>query len=96
VQLAATPAKAEGEAFALRYIVPPDTPVELWDSGIAVSARAGDTLQTLAAAHRVPIWSVTQVNPGLVGRPLTAGERVIIPRHLLAVSAVWRQSRFRH
>jgi hypothetical protein len=96
VQLAATPAKAEGEAFALRYIVPPDTPVELWDSGIAVSARAGDTLQTLAAAHRVPIWSVTQVNPGLDGRPLTAGERVIIPRHLLAVSAVWRQSRFRH
>jgi pimeloyl-ACP methyl ester carboxylesterase len=95
VQLAATPAKAEGEAFPLRYIVPPDTPVELWDSGIAVPARAGDTLRTLAAAHRVPVWSVTQVNPGLDGRPLTAGERVIIPRHLLAVSAVSRQSRFR-
>ncbi len=96
VQLAATPAKAEGEAIPLRYVVPPDSPVELWDSGIAVPAHAGDTLQTLAAAHRVPVWSITQANPGLDGRPLMAGERVTVPRHLLAISAVSRQSRFRH
>lgn len=96
VELAATPAKAEGEAIPLRYVVPPDAPVELWDSGIAVPARAGDTLQTLAAAHRLPVWSITQVNPGLDGRPLMAGERVIIPRHLLAVSTLSRQSRSRH
>lgn len=96
VQLATTPAKAEGQAIPLRYVVPLDAPVELWDSGIAVPARAGDTLQTLAAAHRVPVWSVTQANPGLDGRPLIAGERVIVPRHLLAMSAVSRQSGFRH
>ena len=96
VQLATTPAKAEGEAIPLRYVVPLDAPVELWDSGIAVPARAGDTLQTLAAAHRVPVWSVAQANPGLDGRPLIAGERIVIPRHLLAVSALSRQSRSRH
>ena len=96
VQLATTPAKAEGEAIPLRYVVPPDAPVELWDSGIAVAARAGDTLQTLAAMHRVPVWSITQVNPGLDGRPLIAGERVIVPRRLLTRSALSRQSRFRH
>lgn len=95
VQLATTPAKAEGEAIPLRYVVPPDAPVELWDSGIAVPARAGDTLQTLAAVHRVPVWSITQVNPGLDGRPLIAGERVIVPRRLWTRSALSRQSRFR-
>ena len=96
VELATTPAKAEGEAIPLRYVVPPDAPVELWDSGIAVSARAGDTLQTLAATHRVPVWSITQVNPGLEGQPLIVGERVILPRHLLAMSAVSRQTRVRN
>jgi pimeloyl-ACP methyl ester carboxylesterase len=96
VELATTPAKPEGEAIPLRYVVPPDAPVELWDSGIAVSARAGDTLQTLAATHRVPIWSITQVNPGLEGQPLIVGERVILPRHLLAMSAVSRQTRVRN
>lgn len=96
VPLATTPTKAEGEAIPLRYVVPPDAPVELWDSGMAIPARAGDTLETLAATHRVPVWSITQVNPGLDGRPLTAGERVILPRHLLARSAVSRQSRFKH
>ena len=93
VELATTPAKAEGEAIPLRYVVPPDAPVELWDSGIAVSAHAGDTLQTLAATHRVPVWSITQVNPGLKGHPLIVGERVVLPRHLLAMSAVSRQTR---
>lgn len=94
-ELATTPAKAEGEAIPLRYVVPPDAPVELWDSGMAVSARAGDTLQTLAATHRVPVWSITQVNPGLEGHPLIVGKRVILPRHLLAMSAVSRQTRVR-
>jgi hypothetical protein len=96
VQLAATPANAEGEPIPLRYVVPADAEVELWDSGMTIPARAGDTLESLAATHRVPVWSVTQVNPGLEGRPLTAGEPVILPRHLLAMSAVSHQSRVRH
>jgi predicted alpha/beta-hydrolase family hydrolase len=81
-QLAATPARAEDETVALRYIVPPDTPVELWDSGVPVIARPGDTLETIAAAHQVPLWAVTQINPGVEGQPLIPGERVIVPRHL--------------
>jgi pimeloyl-ACP methyl ester carboxylesterase len=88
VQIAATPAKAEGEAVPLRYVVPPDRPIELWDSGIPLAARSGDTLPKLAELHHVPLWSLTQINQMPDGAPLTVGQRIIIPRHLLpAVTA---------
>jgi pimeloyl-ACP methyl ester carboxylesterase len=96
VQLAATPAKAEGEAVPLRYVVPPDRPIELWDSGIPLAARSGDTLPKLAELHHVPLWSLTQINQMPDSAPLTAGQRVIIPRHLLpavAAPAKWPATR---
>ena len=64
LQLATTPAKAAGEAVPLNYVVPPDAAIELWDSGMPVFARPGDTLQTIAALYHVPLWSLTQVNKG--------------------------------
>jgi LysM domain-containing protein/alpha/beta hydrolase family protein len=81
-QIATTPAKAEGEAVPLRYVVPPDAPVELWDSGKPLFARSGDTLQTLATLNRVPLWALTQINRLSDSAPLTVGQRVIVPRRL--------------
>ena len=63
LQLSATPAKVDGETFPLRYVVPPKQQIELWDSGMAVAAHAGDTLQTLAQQYDLPLWSLTQINP---------------------------------
>ncbi|SDS72111.1 LysM domain-containing protein [Bradyrhizobium canariense] len=83
VQLAATPAKVEGETLPLRYVVPPKEQIELWDSGTAIAARAGDTLQTLASQYGLPLWSLTQINQMPDTAPLAAGQRVIIPRHLV-------------
>ena len=77
-----TPVKAEGEIVQLRYVVPPNEPTELWDSGVAVTARAGDTLQTLASEFHVPLWSLTQANSMSDSTPLTEGQRVVVPRHL--------------
>jgi alpha/beta hydrolase family protein/LysM domain-containing protein len=91
VQLATTPAKTEGEAVPLRYVVPPGTTVELWDSGTPVIARSGDTLQKLAAARQLPLWSLTQINREPDSAPLVPGQRVIIPRHLVPVAAVSAQ-----
>jgi LysM repeat protein len=54
----------------------------LWDSGVAVSARAGDTLQSLAPEFHVPLWALTQINPMSDSAPLTDGQRVVVPRHL--------------
>jgi Thioesterase domain/LysM domain len=88
VQLASTPAKSDAEAVPLRYVVPPNAPVELWDSGTPLFARSGDTLQTLAALHRVPLWSLTQINQLSDDAPLTVGQRVIVPRHLAPFVAI--------
>ena len=48
VQLATTPMKEEGELVPLRYVVPPNTAIELWDSGTAVFVNQGRDL----AEHR--------------------------------------------
>ena len=82
-QLATTPLPPKGEALALRYVVPPDAPIELWDSGTQQLARSGDTLQGLAALNHVPLWSLTQANQYSDSAPLTVGQPVLIPRRLV-------------
>jgi hypothetical protein len=77
-----TTAGAEGDAVPIRYVVPAKEAVELWDSGMAVYVRPGDSLQSIATAYHVPLWSVTQVNKGADRTPLVPGERVVVPRHL--------------
>jgi hypothetical protein len=82
-QLTTTPAKVDGVPAPLNYVVPPDAAIELWDTGMPVFARPGDTLQTIAGLYRVPLWSLTQVNKGLMeNAPLVPGERVVVPRYL--------------
>jgi thioesterase domain-containing protein len=75
-------ARGEGEAVPLRIVIPPAVPIELWDSGMAVSAHAGDTLQSLAATYHVPLWALTQINKKPEAVALTEGEHVVIPRYL--------------
>ena len=72
----------------LRYAVPPKADLELWDSGMAIAARAGDTLQTLAAQYRVPLWALAQANQLPDNIPLGASQRVVVPRHLAAPVAI--------
>ena len=62
--------------------MPAKADIELWDSGMAVSARPGDTLQTLAVQYHLPLWSLTQVNPMPDDMRLIPGERITVPRHL--------------
>ncbi|WP_108516871.1 LysM peptidoglycan-binding domain-containing protein [Bradyrhizobium algeriense] len=82
-QLATTPLPTSGEAVPLRYVVPPNAPIELWDSGTQQFARSGDTLQRLAALNHVPLWSLTQVNQYSESAPLSVGQRVFVPRRLV-------------
>ena len=77
-QLATTPLPAKGEAMPLRYVVPSDAPLVLWDSGTPQLARSGDTLQKLAALNQVPLWSLTQANQYSDSAPLSVGQRILI------------------
>lgn len=85
-------AKGEGDPVPIRYVVPPDTPIELWDSGMPVFARPGDSLQSIAAAYHVPLWSVTQINKGPDRTPLVPGERIVVPRRLMPLVEISGQA----
>jgi LysM repeat protein len=71
-----------GETVPLRLVFPSGGPIELWDSGTYVQARAGDTVQSLAAAYHVPAWAVAQLNQKPENAGLSEGQRVVIPRYL--------------
>ena len=76
VQLTRTPTTGQG------YAVPARAAIELWDSGVPMTAQAGDTLQGLAAAHHVPVWALAQINRMPEHTTLAGGERIIVPRNL--------------
>jgi hypothetical protein len=82
-QLAQTPADAQGEAVPIHLEVPADAAIELWDSGSPVAAHAGDTLKTLAATYHVPLWTLAQINSVPEREPLSEGQRIVVPRHLV-------------
>jgi thioesterase domain-containing protein len=75
-------AGGEGEAVPLHIVFAATGPIELWDSGAAVSAHGGETLQSLAAAYHVPGWVVAQINRKSESAALSEGERVVVPRYL--------------
>lgn len=76
-------AQTEADAVPLRYLVPGDTLVELWDSGVRMPVRRGDTMDSIAAANRVPLWSLAQSNSLPENAPLIPGQSIIVPRHLM-------------
>jgi hypothetical protein len=75
-------AGGEGEPVPIRIVFAATGPIELWDSGMAVSAQAGDTLHSLADVYHVPVWALAQLNRKSVGAPISEGERVVVPRYL--------------
>ena len=77
-----TPASVESEAEPLHIVVPATASIDLWDSGVPVAARAGDTLRTLAATYHVPLWALAQINQRSEEAALITGERIIVPRYL--------------
>ncbi|KJC41593.1 LysM domain-containing protein [Bradyrhizobium sp. LTSP857] len=81
-QLPRIQAQTQADAVPLRYLVPGDTLVELWDSGVRLPVRRGDTMESIAAANRVPLWSLAQSNSLPENAPLTPGQTIIVPRHL--------------
>lgn len=81
-QLPRIPPQTQADAVPLRYLVPGDALVELWDSGVRVPVRRGDTMESIAAANRVPLWTLAQSNSLAENAQLTPGQTIIVPRHL--------------
>jgi hypothetical protein len=87
VELATTPAAAQGEAIPIHYEVPARASIELWDSGMPVTVGPEDTMQSLSATYHVPVWALAQVNRTSDGAQLKPGQRFVIPRHLAPTMA---------
>lgn len=83
----AAPAQPEAEPVHVRplvvkYVVPADARIELWDSAISVTAVEGDTLAALAARYGAPAWAVAQINNLQADAVLPPGKAVLVPRNM--------------
>ena len=83
-EVVAVPAGPDDSAVPIEYALPKDAPFELWDSGVTVVAGAGDTAATVAAQFGVPVWAVAGINDIAADATLAAGQRLVVPRHLVA------------
>ena len=72
----------------MKYVVPRNEPIELWDSGLRATVRAGENLQTIAAQYGAPAWAIAQINKIGDDTPLQIGMALIIPLRLYKVDAV--------
>lgn len=84
VEVVNAPAAPAEKPVAIEYALPKDSPFELWDSGVAVIAAAGDTAASVAAQFGVPAWAVASINEIAADAPLAAGQRLVVPRRIAA------------
>jgi hypothetical protein len=85
-EVVAVPAAHDASAVPIEYALPKDSPFELWDSGVAVVAAAGETAATVAAQFGVPAWAVAGINEVAADAPLAAGQRLVVPRRVAAAA----------
>lgn len=79
-----SPALPAEKPVPIEYALPKDSAFELWDSGVAVIAGAGDTAASVAAQFGVPAWAVASINEIAADAPLAAGQRLVVPRRIAA------------
>lgn len=70
----------------IEYAPPRGVNLEIWDSGVPVNATAGETVAMVAAQFGLPAWVVADVNDMSADKALAAGQRLVVPRRLAAVT----------
>jgi hypothetical protein len=80
-----TPPLNYASPLDMKYVVPRNEPIELWDSGLRVTARVGENLQTIAAQYGAPVWAIAQINKIGEDTPLQTGMALIIPLQLYKI-----------
>ena len=66
--------------LTMKYVVPANVPIALFDSAISVPAKPDDTLESIAARTAAPAWVIGQVNNIGDDAPLRPGQAVLIPQ----------------
>lgn len=68
----------------ITYVPPKGEALVIWDTGVAVNAAAGETVAQVATQYGVPAWAVASINKVSETKPLAAGQRLVVPRRLVA------------
>ncbi|MET0445375.1 MAG: hypothetical protein ABWY35_03300 [Pseudorhodoplanes sp.] len=68
--------------LAMRYVVPPNVPIVLWDSAIRASVGPDETLEAFAARMNAPGWAIVSINNIANPEDLAAGAPLLVPRSM--------------
>jgi hypothetical protein len=82
----AAPPPEEVRPLVMKYVVPSDQRIELWDSAVTLTVEGGETLQAVAARAGAPAWAIAQINNLDEEAPLPPGRKLLIPRHSSTLS----------
>lgn len=69
----------------MRYVVPPQVPIVLWDSAVREPLGAEETIEAFAARTGAPAWAITSIN-NIGEEPPGPGTQLLVPR--IAADAV--------
>jgi hypothetical protein len=64
--------------LTMRYVIPPEAPVEIWDDAVRIGVKSGQTWDAIGAEHGVPVWLLLQVNGAADGTP--PGTTALVPQ----------------
>ena len=70
--------------LAIRYVIPPATTIELWDSAFRVKAQAGESIDDVAQRTGAPAWAIAQINKLDRDHPPAEGQVLLVPRNRLS------------
>ncbi len=72
---------ADLRPLLLKYTIPHDAPIELWDSAVKVKVKKpGETLESIGSKYGAPAWAVAQINTLEPDQPIEPGRTLIVPR----------------
>ena len=66
--------------LAMRYVVPPNVPIVLWDSAVRTTLGPEETLNGFAARMAAPAWAIASINNASAADPPAPGSALLVPR----------------
>ena len=64
----------------MRYLVPPDVPIVLWDSAVRTPLGPDESVEAFAARVGAPAWAIVSINNIGAAEPPAPGTALLVPR----------------
>jgi hypothetical protein len=68
--------------LTMRYVVPPDVPIVLWDSAVRGALGADESVEGFAARMNAPAWAIVSINNLGPADPPAEGSTLLVPRSM--------------